>query len=93
MPQDPFRGGDNIIVMADAHEPPRDVDGKHVDMKPIPTNTRFACAEAMEKGMKEEPWFGIEQVQMSPRAPIGSHMLSSKLPSPCGRYLRSSVRP
>lgn len=66
MPQDPFRGGDNIMVMADAHEPPRDVDGKHVDMKPIPTNTRFACMEAMEKVMKEEPWFGIEQVQQPP---------------------------
>ena len=54
------------MVMADAHEPPRDVDGKHVDMKPIPTNTRFACMEAMEKVMKEEPWFGIEQVQQPP---------------------------
>ena len=60
--QDPFRGGDNIIVMADAYEPPRDKDGKHVDMKPIPTNSRHACAEAMKKAAKEEPWFGIEQV-------------------------------
>ena len=60
--QDPFRGGDNIIVMADAYEPPRDKDGKHVDMKAIPTNTRCACAEAMKKCAAEEPWFGIEQV-------------------------------
>jgi hypothetical protein len=28
---------------------------------PIPTNTRAACAEAMEKAEAEEPWFGIEQ--------------------------------
>lgn len=49
--------------MCDAYEPPRDIDGKHVDMKPIPTNTRFACAEAMKKAEAEEPWFGIEQVQ------------------------------
>jgi glutamine synthetase len=60
--QDPFRGGDNIMVMCDAYEPPRDIDGKHIDMKPIPTNTRYACAEAMKKAEAEEPWFGIEQV-------------------------------
>ncbi len=60
--QDPFRGGDNIIVMADAYEPPRDIDGKHIDMKAIPTNTRLACAEVMKKAEAEEPWFGIEQV-------------------------------
>jgi hypothetical protein len=52
-------------VMCDAYEPPRDTaDGKHIaDMKPIPTNTRHACAVAMEKAAKEEPWFGIEQVR------------------------------
>ncbi len=48
--------------MADAYEPPRDIDGKHIDMKPIPTNTRFPCAEVMGKCEAEEPWFGIEQV-------------------------------
>ena len=48
--------------MADAYEPPRDIDGKHIDMKPIPTNTRYACAEVMKKAEAEEPWFGIEQV-------------------------------
>ena len=50
-------------VMCATYEPPRDPpDGKHVDMKPLPTNTRHACAVAMEKAAKEEPWFGIEQV-------------------------------
>ena len=28
---------------------------------PIPTNTRAACAAAMDKAAGEEPWFGIEQ--------------------------------
>ena len=66
MSQDPFRGGDNILVMADAYEPPRDIDGKHIDMKAIPTNTRAPCAEVMKKCEAEEPWFGIEQVCTSP---------------------------
>ena len=49
-------------VMCATYEPPRDPpDGKHVDMKPLPTNTRHACAIAMEKAASEEPWFGIEQ--------------------------------
>lgn len=60
--KDPFRGGDNILVMCDAYEPPRlNKDGSVTPMKAIPTNTRAACAEAMEKVAKHVPWFGIEQ--------------------------------
>ena len=61
--KDPFRGGDNILVLADAYEPPRVVDGKVTPIKPIPTNTRWAANEAMEKAKDQEPWFGIEQVR------------------------------
>ena len=44
--KDPFRGGDNILVMCDAYEPPRVLpDGTVTALKPIPTNTRAACAE------------------------------------------------
>jgi glutamine synthetase len=60
--RDPFRGGDNILVMCDCYEPPRqNPDGTVTDLVPIPTNTRAACAAAMEKAADEEPWFGIEQ--------------------------------
>ena len=60
--KDPFRKGDNIIVMCDAYEPPRSLpDGTVTAMVPLPTNTRAACAEVMAKAEAEEPWFGIEQ--------------------------------
>lgn len=60
--RDPFRGGDNLLIMADAYEPPRvNADGTVSEPVPIPTNTRFACAEAMTKAEGQEPWFGIEQ--------------------------------
>lgn len=44
--KDPFRGGDNILVMCDTYEPPRlNPDGTVTEMKALPTNTRAACAE------------------------------------------------
>ncbi|CAN0164248.1 unnamed protein product, partial [Discosporangium mesarthrocarpum] len=49
---DPFRGGDNILVMCDCYKP---------DMTPIDNNTRMDCAEKMEKVKDLVPWFGIEQ--------------------------------
>lgn len=48
--KDPFRGGDNILVMCDAYEPPKvKEDGSVAEPVPIPTNTRAACAESMKK--------------------------------------------
>lgn len=61
--KDPFRKGENILVLCDAYEPPRvNPDGTVSSIKAIPTNTRAACADVMEKVKAEEPWFGIEQV-------------------------------
>ena len=51
---DPFRRGDNIIVLCEACLP----DGK---LTPIPTNTRRAAEELFKQKPEEEPWFGIEQ--------------------------------
>jgi glutamine synthetase len=49
---DPFRGGDNIMVMCDCYKP---------DGTPITNNTRLECAKACEATAAEIPWFGIEQ--------------------------------
>jgi len=52
--RDPFRGGDNILVMCDTY----DKSGK-----PIPTNTRAPAAESFDRKETVDavPWFGIEQ--------------------------------
>lgn len=61
--KDPFRGGNNILVMCDCYEPPRLLpDGTVTPLIAIPTNTRAAYAEVCEKVKDHEPWFGIEQV-------------------------------
>jgi glutamine synthetase len=50
--RDPFRPGDNVLVMCSAYTPAGE---------PIPTNTRHACNEVMEKAAHLKPWFGLEQ--------------------------------
>jgi glutamine synthetase len=50
--KDPFRKGDNILVLCDT------VDTKG---NPLPTNHRAKCAAIMKKFEAEEPWFGLEQ--------------------------------
>jgi len=49
---DPFRGGDNILVLCDTMDPKK---------VPIPTNTRAAAAKMFAEKPEEVPWFGIEQ--------------------------------
>eukprot|EP00933_Yihiella_yeosuensis_P071504 TRINITY_DN7970_c0_g2_i1.p1 TRINITY_DN7970_c0_g2~~TRINITY_DN7970_c0_g2_i1.p1 ORF type:complete len:883 (-),score=189.94 TRINITY_DN7970_c0_g2_i1:200-2848(-) len=49
---DPFRGGQNIVVLCECMDP---------RMNPIATNTRNHCARVMAAAMAHEPWFGIEQ--------------------------------
>jgi len=43
--------------------------------KPIPTNTRYHCAQVMEQAKDLEPWFGVEQeyflMKTSDNKPIG----------------------
>ncbi|MCO5570198.1 hypothetical protein L7F22_023916 [Adiantum nelumboides] len=49
---DPFRGGDNIIVLAECW---------NNDGTPNKTNHRANCVKVMKQAEKEKPWFGIEQ--------------------------------
>ncbi|KAF9682040.1 hypothetical protein SADUNF_Sadunf05G0066800 [Salix dunnii] len=52
--KDPFRKGNNILVMCDAYTPAGE---------PIPTNKRFNAAQIFSDPVvaAEEPWYGIEQ--------------------------------
>merc|ERR1719171_2041858 len=45
---DPFRGGDNIIVLCECLTP---------KLAPIPTNTRRAANDIFQKKLAEAPWF------------------------------------
>jgi glutamine synthetase len=51
--KDPFRGGDNILVVADTYSP--------ADRTPLPTNTRAGADLIFESVKEHEIWFGIEQ--------------------------------
>jgi len=59
--KDPFRGGDNIIVLADTYLEP-DMAGKEHGA-PTKFNARAACAAVMAEAEEigEDPWFGFEQ--------------------------------
>ncbi|GBG91202.1 hypothetical protein CBR_g52084 [Chara braunii] len=46
--RDPFRGGDNILVMCDCYTP---------QGEPIPTNTRYAANKLFEQAPDTELWF------------------------------------
>ena len=50
--KDPFRPGDNIIVLTDTYTP---------GGTPLPTNSRAPAVEAFAGKEDEKPWFGLEQ--------------------------------
>eukprot|EP00244_Chara_vulgaris_P003890 TRINITY_DN173_c0_g1_i6.p1 TRINITY_DN173_c0_g1~~TRINITY_DN173_c0_g1_i6.p1 ORF type:complete len:411 (-),score=72.83 TRINITY_DN173_c0_g1_i6:80-1144(-) len=64
--RDPFRGGDNILVMCDCYTP---------DGQPIPTNKRCAAAKIFEQNTEAVPWYGLEQeytlLQTEVKWPLG----------------------
>ena len=52
MISDPFREGDNKIVLCDTYKP---------DGTPLPNNHRVAAKKIFDKYPEQEPWYGIEQ--------------------------------
>ncbi|KAL8157832.1 glutamine synthetase cytosolic isozyme 2-like [Apium graveolens] len=79
--KDPFRRGNNILVMCDAYTPAGE---------PIPTNHRFKAAEIFSHPavVAEVPWYGIEQeytlLQKSVKWPYGWPV--GGFPGPQGPY-------
>jgi glutamine synthetase len=49
---DPFRRGDNILVLCDTYTP---------EGEALPTNSRAPAVEIFNQALDEEPWFGMEQ--------------------------------
>eukprot|EP01026_Neomeris_dumetosa_P054271 TRINITY_DN4878_c0_g2_i1.p1 TRINITY_DN4878_c0_g2~~TRINITY_DN4878_c0_g2_i1.p1 ORF type:complete len:400 (-),score=77.26 TRINITY_DN4878_c0_g2_i1:265-1464(-) len=91
--RDPFRGGDNVIVMCDCYEPPKvSEDETPLPPEPIPSNTRYACASIMKQAEHEEPWFGIEQeytlLNAETKWPLGWPL--NGYPGPQGPYYCSA---
>ncbi|XP_068640656.1 glutamine synthetase nodule isozyme-like isoform X2 [Aristolochia californica] len=79
--KDPFRRGNNILVLCDTYGPEGD---------PLPSNKRFHAAEVFSHPavVAEEPWFGIEQeytlLQKDHHWPLG--WPTGGYPSPQGPY-------
>lgn len=75
---DPFRRGDNILVICDTYEP---------NGTPLPTNTRYPADIVMEKAKAFLPWFGIEQeytLFTADKTPLG--WPRNGYPAPQGPY-------
>ncbi|XP_015956737.1 glutamine synthetase nodule isozyme [Arachis duranensis] len=79
--RDPFRRGENILVMCDAYTPAGE---------PIPTNKRHGAAQIFNNPevAAEEPWYGIEQeytlMQKEVNWPVGWPV--GGYPGPQGPY-------
>jgi len=80
---DPFRGGDNIIVLCECI---------NKNGQPIPTNTRDAANKLFNQDLGSVPWFGIEQeytlFEKDGRTPLGWPKGSA--PAPQGPYYCSA---
>jgi len=77
--KDPFRGGDNILVLTDTYTP---------GGTPLPTNSRAPAAEVFATKPEEVPWFGLEQeytlFNLDKITPLG--WPSGGYPGPQGPY-------
>ena len=77
--RDPFRPGDNLLVLCEAETPAGE---------PAPGNTRRAALALFERDLEAAPWFGIEQeytlFERDGRTPLG--WPRGGFPGPQGPY-------
>lgn len=79
--RDPFRGGENILVLCEVWT---------TDNNPHGTNTRAACRDAADKYVNDNIWFGMEQeyTLMKNDKPLG--FPAEGEPDPQGDYYCSA---
>lgn len=81
---DPFRGGDNIIVLCATYTP---------DGKPLPTNYRDPAVKIFDQAPELKPWYGFEQeytmFETDGKTPFG-WPLGGGFPGPQGPYYCSA---
>jgi glutamine synthetase len=80
---DPFRGGNNKLVLCDCLTPA---------MEPLAGNTRTTAKAAFDAKLSEEPWFGLEQeytlFHLDGKTPLG--WPKGGYPGPQGPYYCSA---
>jgi glutamine synthetase len=54
---DPFRGGNNVIVMTETYQWE---DNTYTKLRPANSNFRFYAKQIFDAQTEEEPWYGIE---------------------------------
>lgn len=81
--RDPFRGGDNILVMCDTYTP---------QGVPLPTNKRYPAKQIFDKALGLKPWYGFEQeytlFESNGKTPFG--WPEAGYPAPQGQYYCSA---
>ena len=72
--KDPFRGGDNILVMCDAY---KWKDDEKFELVPTNTNFRYFSNKIFSMAKDEKPWFGLEQeyTQLEAMGKFSTHPL------------------
>ncbi|KAI9276801.1 hypothetical protein BDA99DRAFT_430093 [Phascolomyces articulosus] len=76
---DPFRGGDNKLILCETYNP---------DGTPHATNYRHSCKKVMDTYAHTKPWFGIEQEYMfiDPETTRPYGWPRNGYPEPQGKY-------
>jgi glutamine synthetase len=81
--KDPFRAGNNILVLADTWTP---------QGEPLPTNAREPAVKVFDQATEHHPWFGLEQeyTMFEPKTnwPLG--WPNQQYPAPQGPYYCSA---